>query len=107
MGLNRWAKKIHGKNGLVKRELKEKLEVLLEKDKDDSSLEDLINTKIGLNLEIDKAELFWEQRTSVNWLRVGDKNTAFYHKFTSQRKRINRIRELQRDDGSMFLRLVK
>lgn len=87
---------------MVKRDLKNKLEVLLEKDRDDYTLEDLINMKIGLNLKIDKTEMFWEQRAHVNLLWVGDKNTAFYHKFASQRKRINRIRELQKDDGSMI-----
>lgn len=47
------------------------------------NLAKIIDTKVHLNLEIDKDERFWEQRARANWLKVGDKNTAFFHKHAS------------------------
>ncbi|MFQ6619952.1 hypothetical protein Gotur_000213 [Gossypium turneri] len=43
-----------------------------------------------LNLEIDKSELFWEQRICANWLKLGDCNKGFFHRFSSHRRRVNR-----------------
>ncbi|KAA3455882.1 reverse transcriptase [Gossypium australe] len=57
--------------------------------------------KLHLNMEMDKEERYWEQRAQVNWLQMGDKNTAFLHKSASQRRQINQIRGLQRMDGSV------
>ncbi|KAA3473375.1 hypothetical protein EPI10_023754 [Gossypium australe] len=62
-------------------ELTRKLGSLLERDIDDDNLAKLIDTK--------------EQRTRVNWLRLEDKNTTFFHNFASQRKSMNRIGGLQ------------
>lgn len=57
----------------------------------DDLLAELLNVKLYLNMEMDKEEWYWEQRARANWLRMGDKNTSFFHKFASQRKRMNRI----------------
>lgn len=69
--------------------------------KDDLNMEDLIDTKITLNLEIDKDAILWEQWARVNWLRLSDKNTAFFHKNATQRKKSNLIQGLQKADGSL------
>ncbi|KAH1063901.1 hypothetical protein J1N35_028888 [Gossypium stocksii] len=46
-------------------------------------------------MEIKKEEMYWEQRARVNWLKFGDKNTAFFHKHASARRRANKISELE------------
>lgn len=71
----------------------------MEKERDDDTMAQIINTRIHLNLEIDKDEMYWEQRARANWLQLGDKNTAFFHKYASIRKRINMINRLDTDDG--------
>ncbi|KAE8711217.1 hypothetical protein F3Y22_tig00110300pilonHSYRG00043 [Hibiscus syriacus] len=37
----------------------------------DDVLDELVDTKLQINLEMDKAELYWEQRARKNWLKIG------------------------------------
>ncbi|KAA3466988.1 reverse transcriptase [Gossypium australe] len=86
------------KEGLKKRLTKE-LEFLLGQDRDDETLSRIIDTRIHLNMEIDREEVYWEQRARANWLQLGDKNTAYFHKCASSRKRTNSIIKLVLEDG--------
>lgn len=62
---------------------------------------DLIDAKINLNLEVDRDEIYWEQRAYANWLKLRDKITAFFHNFANQRKKRNTIRCLSTSDGML------
>ncbi|KAL4387439.1 hypothetical protein GQ457_09G000910 [Hibiscus cannabinus] len=74
----------------------------------DEVLHETIDVKLALNLEIDREELYWEQRARANWLKNGDQNSAFFHQgnfspkrrrlFATQRRRQNRVSGL--DNGS-------
>ncbi|KAH1090919.1 hypothetical protein J1N35_018176 [Gossypium stocksii] len=76
--------------------LNSKLAKLLEEERNDENLAELIDTIVELNFEIDKDERYWEQRARINWLKLGDKNTAFFHGQATQRIRKNCIRKLQK-----------
>ncbi|KAA3468379.1 reverse transcriptase [Gossypium australe] len=58
--------------------LEEHLNYLQTQVPDDDILEEIMKVQLGLNLEADKEEIFWEQRARVNWLKHGDKNTSFF-----------------------------
>lgn len=58
-----------------RKKLIEKIKFLLDQDKTDESMADLIDTRVHFNLEIYKDEMYWENRAQVNWLKLGDKNT--------------------------------
>nr|XP_051229397.1 uncharacterized protein LOC127347221 [Lolium perenne] len=45
-------------------------------------------------------EIWIRERSRMQWLRDGDRNTAYFHAQAAHRKRINKIENLQRDDGS-------
>ncbi|KAA3468409.1 reverse transcriptase [Gossypium australe] len=70
------------------------LATLLEADRDDENMAEIIDTKIHLNMEIDKDESYWKQRARINWLKLGDRNTSFFHKQTSLRKKRNLIQNM-------------
>jgi hypothetical protein len=49
---------------------------------------------------LDQEEVMWRQRSRVQWLAAGDKNTKFFHLRASQRRKKNKVSELLRSDGT-------
>ena len=54
-------------------------------------LESIHAMKMELNRWLDIKEEMWHQRSCNNWLKVGDKNTTFFHTKASNRFRRNTI----------------
>ncbi|KAA3454404.1 reverse transcriptase [Gossypium australe] len=102
-GLEEWAGAIRRKKGELKKKLSQELESLLLEERDDETLARIIDTKIHLNMEIEKDEVYWEQRARVNWLQYGDKNTTYFHKSATTRRRANFITKLVADDGKEII----
>lgn len=53
------------------------------------------------NLEVllDEEELYWRQRSRVDWLKCGDRNTTWFHRKATQRKQRNKIAGLLNERG--------
>jgi hypothetical protein len=47
-----------------------------------------------------REETMWRQRSRIQWLSEGDKNTRFFHMRANGRKKKNRVSRLKRPDGS-------
>ncbi|XP_073362819.1 uncharacterized protein [Aegilops tauschii subsp. strangulata] len=58
-------------------------------------------TVIKLREALRQEEVWMRQRSRVPWLREGDINTKYYQAQAAQRKRMNRLSHLQREDGSV------
>ncbi|KAL4366884.1 hypothetical protein GQ457_05G001920 [Hibiscus cannabinus] len=99
--LKNWSLSMRKEKRAVKDSLEARLKELEEGDLDDDVLAELIDVKLGLNIEADKEELSWKQRARVNWLSHGDKNTTFFHNFAAARKKNNLIKEIGNGQGSI------
>ncbi|XP_073007461.1 uncharacterized protein [Typha latifolia] len=53
-----------------------------------------------------KLEVYWKQRSKVSWLKVGDRNTKFFHIYATTRKRRNSISQLKLDNGTITHQLA-
>lgn len=71
--------------------LTRRLKELNSYERSEETLAELVDVKLHLNMEMDKDERYWQQWARVNWLKMRNKNTLFFHKYASQRRRINHI----------------
>ncbi|XP_052875899.1 uncharacterized protein LOC128281820 [Gossypium arboreum] len=67
-------------------------------EKDDDTMVKIIDTRVHLNMEIDKDDMYWEQRARASWLKLRDKNSSFFHKYASTRRCRNTISRLEFDE---------
>ncbi|KAA3476616.1 reverse transcriptase [Gossypium australe] len=65
-GLRQWALETGKAKNRKKKALTEQLSNLLEAERNDDNMAEMIDTKLQLNFEIDKDERYWEQRARVN-----------------------------------------
>jgi hypothetical protein len=45
-------------------------------------------------------EMHWTQRSRVDWLKYGDRNTNYFHNAASARRKKNQINKLIDDNGN-------
>lgn len=48
---------------------------------------------------LEKREVYWKQRSKQFWLREGDQNTKFFHKFALGRRKQNQVKRLKDANG--------
>jgi hypothetical protein len=49
---------------------------------------------------LEQEEILWSQRSRVNWLKFGDRNTGFFHKAASARRKRNKNQRLKDDNDN-------
>ncbi|KAF7154187.1 hypothetical protein RHSIM_Rhsim01G0110800 [Rhododendron simsii] len=100
--LKEWHKKNFEDLRLQIAVLKDHLEDIQKKSEVGFSPERYIEEKVVITKLADlwqKESMFWHQRSRVNWLRMGDRNTRFFHLTTIQRRQRNQIAKLKAENG--------
>ncbi|KAL9663861.1 hypothetical protein QQ045_019254 [Rhodiola kirilowii] len=99
MTLAKWNKEKFGKVGRRLKDLKMELELVRSLDRNIETMA----KEAKLVEEIDewrlREEILWRQRSRIDWLKEGDRNTKFFHTKASQRKKSNKITKLQNREG--------
>ena len=98
--LHKWDRQI-----LQKRKKKiRKKQILMEKVSCDVLSEENVELQRELAKEIEELleqeEMHWAQRSRINWLQNGDKNTSYFHNFAKERRKRNLIKKLRNENGA-------
>lgn len=93
--LRHWAKFSFGSIKLKKLALLHALDMLDSAKENRSLLEEEINQEKATRLELiqicKQEELYWKQRSRIQWLQEGDDNTSYFHAVANSRKNRNFI----------------
>lgn len=65
----------------------------------DADMAELRKVQMEVDELLEKESVMWAQRARTNWLKDGDRNTAFFHAKASQRQRKKAITGLQNGRG--------
>jgi exonuclease III len=102
--IKRWNKTTFGDILLRKREIESQLEELQRIFITGNRTQNLAREEEELiaNLEAcrEQEEILWRQKSRVQWLKEGERNTNFFHRAMTHRRYINRITQLEDDQGT-------
>ena len=92
-----WSKKF----GSTERLLKEKSALLekLQQHEGPHNQDAIKGLQNEVALILEREDLNWRQRAKQAWLSDGDRNTAYFHKWATQRRRSNRITHIHDEEG--------
>lgn len=92
-----WAKEQQEQSNLTIKRNQESLDTALSSSTPDTTLIESLNTAL-LRAYIAE-EQFWQQRSRIQWLKQGDRNTGFFHAATRTRRIINSIPVIEDSQG--------
>lgn len=100
MDLSRWNKAIFAQ---VSRQIQKKrktLSTLVLRDRGGSLGNEINTLRQEINDLLDSEEIMWQQRSKVQWMRLGDRNTKYFHSKALQRKKENAINRIMDENGN-------
>lgn len=100
LSLTYWNKNYFGHVGKKLASLQTKLEMLECQKGSPPIMEEIQSTRREINDLLDTEEIMWHQRSRINWLKSGDKNTSFFHTKASSRFQRNSIDRIQDSNGA-------
>lgn len=100
--LSGWAMKEFGSVRKKKKELFEKLEILQSKSRSELVDSDIKMVEADIENILKKEETMWFQRSRALWLADGDKNSTFFHKKATHRKKRNTIKSIKDECGNQI-----
>jgi hypothetical protein len=100
-GLEQWSKECFGSVSRQIQKLERRLRFLHNSDVSESIIAEEKEIECQLCELFEREEIMARQHSRVEWLREGDRNTAFFHAKAMARKRFNRITTLSHEDGTV------
>ncbi|KAK4268200.1 hypothetical protein QN277_024886 [Acacia crassicarpa] len=83
--------------------LKARMAELALQDRSHNISKEMLEVKGELDRLLEMEEQYWWQRSRINWLRAGDKNSHFFHVSTIKRRQRNRISCIKDDRGNWLM----
>jgi hypothetical protein len=71
----------------------------LQEREDTAVIPEIKKIKTQLHVLLDNEELWWRQRAKEDWLKMGDRNTRFFHACASDKRRRNRVETIIDERG--------
>lgn len=97
-----WVKKQNQNSNLAIIKTQRDLEEALSSSTPDSSL--IVSLSTTLEAAYKEEELFWRQRSRIQWLHSGDRNTSFFHAATRGRRAVNKFSVIENSEGKAFFK---
>ncbi|KAK4278800.1 hypothetical protein QN277_016598 [Acacia crassicarpa] len=101
--LIKWSKKEFPNNAKRIDLLKNHLADLTLRDRTPDISRGIMEIKGELDRLLELEEQYWWQRSRINWLTAGDKNSRFFHVSTIKRRQRNRITCIKDDGGNWLM----
>ncbi|KAI9080194.1 hypothetical protein K1719_037872 [Acacia pycnantha] len=107
--IQKWNSETFGGIGQRKRRLFRRLNGIQHKidSQPDTRHDFLMDLEISLREDLENVcfqeELLWIQKSSSNWMCLGDRNTSYYHLKALMRRKRNRVSQLKLPDGSWLI----
>ncbi|KAL9672487.1 hypothetical protein QQ045_028738 [Rhodiola kirilowii] len=97
--LHQWGRSTFGSVRRKVNDLKTSIHEVREKPRKEESIRFEANLEDELDEWLEREELWWRQRSRVEWLQHEDRNTAYFHEKPSQRRRRNHIDRIKDQAG--------
>jgi hypothetical protein len=98
-----WNKDTFGNIFDSQRQLSEKMEKIQHQIRMSGLTDDLKTQEAAIAQQLGtrkaQEEILWRQKSRVQWLKEGERNTKFFHRSVMQRRHSNRITHLTSDTG--------
>jgi hypothetical protein len=104
--LKTWNKHTFGNIFEAQKKLMDQMGIVQSQIREQGISEDLKAQEAAISQKLEERksqeEILWRQKSRIQWLKEGDRNTKFFHRSTIQRRHTNHITQLISDNGKII-----